>query len=111
MLQLVVNKDKSPDLDLTSAYDYELPEALIATQPSPVRTDSRLMALLPGREPVDAVFASAGVDAQLALAKVRLERLSSVYNFDVALARLLEASGQSELFREYQQEADVEVRL
>jgi len=51
------------------------------------------------------------VDAQLALAKVRLEHLLSVYNFDVALARLLESSGQSELFQEFQQKADVEIRL
>jgi outer membrane protein TolC len=37
-------------------------------------------------------------DAQLMLAKARLGRLAAAYDYDVALARLLEASGQSEKF-------------
>lgn len=37
-------------------------------------------------------------DAQLMLEKARLGRLAAAYDFDVALARLLEVSGQSDLF-------------
>jgi outer membrane protein TolC len=40
------------------------------------------------------------VDARLALARVQLERLLAAYEYDVALAELLEASGQSERFEE-----------
>ena len=46
------------------------------------------------------------VDAQLALSKVRIERLLSVYDFDVALAELLETSGESEQFKIYQTEGE-----
>lgn len=49
------------------------------------------------------------VDAQLALSKVKTERLVALYEFDVALAELLEASGQSERFEEYRTRNDVEV--
>jgi outer membrane protein TolC len=41
------------------------------------------------------------VDAQLALSRARVDRLTALYDLDVALARLLEASGQSERFLEY----------
>ena len=49
------------------------------------------------------------VDAQLALSRVKIERLIAAYEFDVSLAKLLEASGQSEHFEEYLSRADVEV--
>jgi outer membrane protein TolC len=51
------------------------------------------------------------VDAQLSLSKVKTERLVAVYEFDVALAELLEASGHSERFEEYRSRSDVEVQL
>ena len=51
------------------------------------------------------------VDAQLALSKVKTERLVAVYEFDVALAELLEASGRSERFEEYRNRSDVEVQF
>jgi len=51
------------------------------------------------------------VDAQLSLSKVKTERLVAVYEFDVALAELLETSGHSERFEEYVIRSDVEVRL
>lgn len=38
------------------------------------------------------------VDARLNLAKIRIERLQAAYYYDMILARLLEACGQSELF-------------
>jgi outer membrane protein TolC len=38
------------------------------------------------------------VDARLSASRVELERLSAAYDFDVALAELLEASGQGERF-------------
>lgn len=41
------------------------------------------------------------VDAELNLAKVRIERMQAAYNYDVALARLLEAAGVSDEFSEY----------
>jgi outer membrane protein TolC len=48
-------------------------------------------------------------DAQLMLAKARLGRLAAAYDYDVALARLLEATGQSEQF-ETLREAGTEVK-
>jgi outer membrane protein TolC len=42
------------------------------------------------------------VDARLALSRVRLERLLAGYDYDVALAGLLEACGQAERFEQYQ---------
>lgn len=42
------------------------------------------------------------VDATLNLSRARFERVQSAYDFDIALARLLEASGVSELFMRYQ---------
>ena len=42
------------------------------------------------------------VDANLALVKVKIERLQAAYQFDVALAKLLEISGLSGKFSEYQ---------
>lgn len=41
------------------------------------------------------------VDARLALARVRLERLAAAYDFDVAMAELLDASGQVERYEEF----------
>ena len=41
------------------------------------------------------------VDAQLALSRIRVERLNAQYDAVVALARLLEASGQSDRLLEY----------
>ena len=41
------------------------------------------------------------VDAQVQLSRTRIERAAAAYQFDVALAELLEASGQSERFDEY----------
>ena len=41
------------------------------------------------------------VDAQLALSRIQVERLKAQYDAVVALARLLEASGQSERIAEY----------
>jgi len=41
------------------------------------------------------------VDAELNLAKVRIERMQAAYNYDVALAKLLEASGVSDEFVNY----------
>lgn len=49
------------------------------------------------------------VDARLSLARVELERLAAAYDFCVALADLLEASGQSARFEEYRARADLEV--
>ncbi len=49
------------------------------------------------------------VDAQLALSRVKIESLVAVYDFDVALAELLEASGESEKFETYRARADLEV--
>lgn len=41
------------------------------------------------------------VDAQLQLSKVEIERLQAAYQFDVALARLLQSCGNSQLFLQY----------
>jgi outer membrane protein TolC len=41
------------------------------------------------------------VDAQLALSRAQVDRLTAVYDLDLAVARLLEASGQSGRFLEY----------
>lgn len=41
------------------------------------------------------------IDAELNLAKVRVERMQAAYNYDVALARLLEAAGMSDSFVSY----------
>lgn len=51
------------------------------------------------------------VDAQLALSKVKIEKLNAVYEFDVALAELLEVCGLSETYGSYQKNNDVEVRF
>jgi outer membrane protein TolC len=40
------------------------------------------------------------VDARLSLSRVELDRLAAAYDFDVALADLLEASGQSDRFEQ-----------
>jgi len=49
------------------------------------------------------------VDAECALCRARLERLAAVYQLDVSLAGLLEASGRSERFDEYRTKAGAEV--
>ncbi len=49
------------------------------------------------------------IDAELNLAKVRIERLEAAYKFDTALARLLEATGISEEFLNYIRRADVRI--
>lgn len=41
------------------------------------------------------------IDAELNLAKVRTERLQAAYNYDLMLARLLEAAGVSDEFASY----------
>jgi outer membrane protein TolC len=41
------------------------------------------------------------VDAQLALSRAQVDRLTALYDLDLAVARLLEASGQSGRFLEY----------
>jgi outer membrane protein TolC len=41
------------------------------------------------------------VDAELALSRAQVDRLNTLYELDLALARLLEASGQSDRFVEY----------
>ena len=46
------------------------------------------------------------IDAELNLAGARIERLEAAYKFDVALARLLEASGLSQEFTNYIKRAD-----
>lgn len=46
------------------------------------------------------------IDAELNLAKVRIERLEAAYRFDVALARLLELAGKSDEFTDYINRAD-----
>jgi outer membrane protein TolC len=51
------------------------------------------------------------VDAQLALSKVKIEKLYAVYGFDVALAKLLEVCGLSGQYESYQNYNDVEVRF
>lgn len=47
------------------------------------------------------------VDAELNLAKVRIERMQAAYNYDVALARLLENAGVSDEFPEYMRRSNV----
>lgn len=42
------------------------------------------------------------VDANLLLAKVKIERLQAMYNYDVTLATLVQVCGSPELFLEYQ---------
>jgi outer membrane protein TolC len=41
------------------------------------------------------------IDARLSLSNVQVDRLHALYDLDLALARLLEASGQSDRFLEY----------
>lgn len=49
------------------------------------------------------------VDAQLSLSGIQVERLVAAYNFDVALARLLEACGRATEFPQYLAENMMEV--
>ena len=46
------------------------------------------------------------VDARLALSRAQIERAQAAYQYDEALARLLAASGQAEVFSEYIAKAD-----
>ena len=48
------------------------------------------------------------VDAEMALSRVRIERLRAMYDFDVALASLLEVSGGSEKIDEYRMRSERE---
>ena len=41
------------------------------------------------------------VDAQLSLSRAQVDRLTALYDLDLAVARLLEASGQSDRFMDY----------
>jgi outer membrane protein TolC len=41
------------------------------------------------------------IDAELSLSRAEVDRLTALYDLDLALARLLEASGQSDRFLEY----------
>lgn len=45
------------------------------------------------------------VDANLLLAKVKIERLQALYNYDVTLATLLQVCGSPEMFLQYQASA------
>jgi len=47
------------------------------------------------------------VDANLLLAKVKIERLQALYNYDVALATLLQVCGSPDMFLQYQSSAQV----
>lgn len=47
------------------------------------------------------VSSSSVIDAELNFAKVRVERMQAAFNYDVALARLLEAAGISDSFSAY----------
>jgi outer membrane protein TolC len=49
------------------------------------------------------------VDAEVQLSRARIERAAAAYQFDVALAEMLEASGQADRFDEYRQRGE-EVR-
>jgi len=46
------------------------------------------------------------IDAELNLAKVRTERIQAAYQYDLSLARLLEAAGVSDEFTAYMRRAD-----
>jgi outer membrane protein TolC len=46
------------------------------------------------------------IDARLGLARARIDRSQSAYQFDLALAQLLELSGQAERYPEYIRRAD-----
>ena len=46
------------------------------------------------------------IDARLALGAARVERAQAAYQFDVALAQLLEVSGQMQRFDDYRRRAD-----
>jgi len=41
------------------------------------------------------------IDAELSLSRAQVDRLTALYDLDLALARLLEASGRSDRFLEY----------
>ena len=47
------------------------------------------------------------VDANLLLAKVKIDRLQAMYNYDVTLATLLQICGSPDLFLEYQSSSQV----
>ena len=51
------------------------------------------------------------IDAELNLAGVRTERLQAAYNYDLLLARLLEAAGISDEFPAYSRRSDARVIL
>ena len=47
------------------------------------------------------------VDANLLLAKVKIDRLQAMYNYDVTLATLLQICGSPEMFLAYQSSSQV----
>jgi outer membrane protein TolC len=49
------------------------------------------------------------VDARLSLAKAQIERAQAARDYDVSLAELLEASGQSDRFTDYANRADIRI--
>ena len=49
------------------------------------------------------------IDAQLALARVETERAASAHDFVVALATLLEATGESARFADYEARAEEKI--
>ena len=51
------------------------------------------------------------VDAELSLARIRIERLDALYRFDTALAGLLQAAGCSEDFEDYRRRGTVPRRI
>ncbi len=46
------------------------------------------------------------IDARLGLGGARVERAQAAYQYDIALAQLLEVSGQMDRFEEYRRRAD-----
>jgi len=46
------------------------------------------------------------IDARLGLSRAQIDRSQSAYQFDLALAQLLELSGQAERYAEYLHRAD-----
>lgn len=51
------------------------------------------------------------VDAQLAVSQIKIERLNTMYKFDISLAELLEVCGASRQYEKYQNYNDVEVKF
>jgi len=69
-------------------------ETSLALAQESVRAESRAFAAGVGTS-------LAVVDAELALSRIEVGRLTAMYDMDVALARLLEASGRSDRILDY----------